>query len=169
MKNLLLFLFVSASIIACTNQETKTELAESAAPAQAETFDKVATEAKLMSMEASWVLSALDKDHGVKFIEENLADDFSQFNANGGKQDKSELLKSKAATKETITEVINGDMVLTFYSDNVATIVGSHVTKGKDEAGKVFTKTSFWTDTFMERKGKWQAIASGESNKKVFN
>lgn len=95
-----------------------------------------------MSMEASWVLSALDKDHGVKFIEENLADDFSQFNANGGKQDKSELLKSKAATKETITEVINGDMVLTFYSDNVATIVGSHVTKGKDEAGKVFTKTS---------------------------
>jgi hypothetical protein len=169
MKNLLLFLFVSASIIACTNKETKTALAESAAPAQAETFDKAAIEAKLMNMEASWVLSALDKDHGVKFIEENLADDFSQFNANGGKQDKSELLKSKAATKETITEVINGDMVLTFYSDNVATIVGSHVTKGKDEAGKVFTKTSFWTDTFMERNGNWQAIASGESNKIVFN
>jgi hypothetical protein len=142
MKNLLLFLFVSASIIACTNKETKTTLAESAAPAQAETFDKAAIEAKLMSMEASWVLSALDIDHGVKFIEENLADDFSRFNANGCKQDKSELLKSKAATKETITEVINGDMVLTFYSDNVATIVGSHVTKGKDEAGKVFTKTS---------------------------
>ena len=60
MKNLLLFLFVSASIIACTNQETKTALAESAAPAQAETFDKAAIEAKLMSMEASWVSSALD-------------------------------------------------------------------------------------------------------------
>ena len=68
MKNLLLCFLVSASIIACTNKETKTELAESAAPAQAETFDKVATEAKLMSMEASWNLSALDKDHGVKFL-----------------------------------------------------------------------------------------------------
>ena len=169
MKNLLLFLFVSASIIACTNKETKTELAESAAPAQAETFDKVAIEAKLMSMEASWNLSALDKDHGVKFLEEIISDDFSQFNASGGKQGKSELLKSRAETKETITEVINGDMVLTFYSDNVATIVGSHVTKGKDEAGKVFTNTSFWTDTFMERNGKWQAIASGGSNQRVFN
>ena len=169
MKNLLLFLFVSASIIACTNKETKTALAESAAPAQAETFDKAAIEAKLMSMEASWNLSALDKDHGVKFLEENLADDFSQFNANGVKQGKSEMLKSKAETKETITEVVNGDMVLTFYSDNVATIVGSNVTKGKDEAGKVFTSTSFWTDTYMERNGKWQAIASGGSNQRVFN
>jgi hypothetical protein len=115
-------------------------------------------------MEASWVLSALDIDHGVKFIEENLADDFSRFNANGCKQDKSELLKSKAATKETITEVINGDRVLTFYSDNVATIVGSHVTKGTDEAGKDYTKTTNWTDTFMERNGKWQCIASGSSS-----
>ena len=60
-------------------------------------------------------------------------------------------------------------MVLTFYSDNVATIVGSHVTKGKDEAGKVYTETSFWTDTYMERNGKWQAIASGSSNQRVFN
>jgi hypothetical protein len=120
-------------------------------------------------MEASWNLSALDKDHGVKFLEEIISDDFSQFNASGGKQGKSELLKSRAETKETITEVINGDMVLTFYSDNVATIVGSNVTKGKDEAGKVYTETSFWTDTFMERNGKWQAIASGGSNQRVFN
>jgi len=169
MKNLLLFLFVSASIIACTNQETKTALAESAAPAQAETFDKVAIEAKLMSMEASWNLSALDKDHGVKFLEEIISDDFSRFNADGVKTGKTEELKRRAEPKGTITEVINGDMVLTFYSDNVATIVGSHVTKGRDEAGKVYTETSFWTDTYMERNGKWQAIASGSSNQRVFN
>ena len=169
MKNLLLCFLVSASIIACTNKETKTELAESAAPAQAETFDKVATEAKLMSMEASWNLSALDKDQGVKFLEEIISDDFSRFNANGVKTGKTEELKRRAETKGTITEVVNGDMVLTFYSDNVATIVGSHVTKGKDEAGKVYTETSFWTDTFMERNGKWQAIGSGSSNQRVFN
>ena len=169
MKNLLLCFLVSASIIACTNKETKTELAESAAPAQAETFDKVATEAKLMSMEASWNLSALDKDQGVKFLEEILADDFSWFNDKGELKNKAEMQKSRAETKGTITEVVNGDMVLTFYSDNVATIVGSHVTKGKDEAGKVYTSTSFWTDTYMERNGKWQAIASGSSNQRVFN
>ena len=169
MKNLLLCFLVSASIIACTNKETKTELAESAAPAQAETFDKVATEAKLMSMEASWNLSALDKDHGVKFLEEILADDFSWFNDKGELKNKAEMQKSRAETKEIKTEVINGDMVLTFYSDNVAIIVGSNVTKGKDEAGKVYTETSFWTDTFMERNGKWQAIASGSSNQRVFN
>ena len=49
------------------------------------------------------------------------------------------MQKSRAETKETKTEVINGDMVLTFYSDNVAIIVGSNVTKGKDEAGLIFT------------------------------
>ena len=30
--------------------------------------------------------------------------------------------------------------------------------------GKAFTKTSFWTDTFMESNGTWQVIGSGSRN-----
>jgi hypothetical protein len=159
MKKLLLSILVSASLIACTNQETKKETATTTS-----TVNKTDLETKLKGIEASWNLSNLDKDHGVKFNDDLLADDFSGFNDKGVKQGKAEVLNSLSDTKGTINSVVNGDMSVTFYGDNVASIVGSHVTKGTDEAGKDYTKTTNWTDTFMERNGKWQCIASGSSS-----
>jgi hypothetical protein len=159
MKKLLLCFLVSASLIACTTPTTKTETATSTPS----TVDKTELETKLKGIEASWNLSQLDKDHGLKLLEEIIADDYLSINNKGVIQNKAELLKSRTENKETITEVINGDMTVTIYSDNVATIVGSNVTKGKDIDGKAFSRTSFWTDTYMKRNGKWQAIGTGES------
>ena len=149
MKKLVLCFLVSASLIACTSKSTvnKTEL-----------------ESTLIKMESSWNLSILDKDHGVKFVNDLVADDFSSYNDKGVKQGKAEVLSSLNDTKGTIISVVNGDMSVTFYGDNVATIVGSHVTKGLDETGKDYTKTTNWTDTFMERNGKWQCITSVSSS-----
>jgi len=159
MKKLLLCFLVSASLIACTTPTTKTETATSASS----TVDKTELETKLKGIEASWNLSQLDKDHGLKLLEEIIADDYLSINNKGVKQNKAELLKSRTENKEIITEVINGDMTVTVFGDNVATIVGSNVTKGKDKDGKAFSRTSFWTDTYMKRNGKWQAIGTGES------
>jgi len=159
MKKLLLCFLVSASLIACTNQETKKETATTTS-----TVNKTDLESRLKEMESSWNLSILDKDRGVKFNDDLLANDFSGFNDKGVKQGKAEVLSSLNDTKGTINSVVNGDMSVTFYGDNVASIVGSHVTKGTDEAGKDYTKTTNWTDTFMERNGKWQCIASGSSS-----
>ena len=160
MKKLVLCIIVSASLVACT---TPTPTTETDSPTTS-TVDKTALEKKIKGMEASWNLSQTDEDHGLKIVEEILADDFIYFNDKGVKQNKAEFLKSITETKETITEVINGEMSLTFYSDNVAIIVGSHVSKGKDIDGKAFSKTSFWTDTYMERNGKWQCIGSGSNS-----
>ena len=159
MKKLLLCFLVSASLIACTTPTTKTETATSTSS----TVDKTELETKLKGIEASWNLSQLDKDHGLKLLEEIIADDYLSINNKGVKQNKAELLKSRTENKEIITEVINGDMTVTVFGDNVATIVGSNVTKGKDKDGKAFSRTSFWTDTYMKRNGKWQAIGTGES------
>jgi len=159
MKKLLLCFLVSASLIACTTPTTKTETATSIPS----TVDKTELETKLKGIEASWNLSQLDKDHGLKLLEEIIADDYLSINNKGVKQNKAELLKSRTENKEIITEVINGDMTVTVFGDNVATIVGSNVTKGKDKDGKAFSRTSFWTDTYMKRNGKWQAIGTGES------
>jgi len=159
MKKLLLCFLVSASLIACTTPTTKTETATSTSS----TVDKSELETKLKGIEASWNLSQLDKDHGLKLLEEIIADDYLSINNKGVKQNKAELLKSRTENKEIITEVINGDMTVTVFGDNVATIVGSNVTKGKDKDGKAFSRTSFWTDTYMKRNGKWQAIGTGES------
>lgn len=160
MKNLLVYFLVSVSLMACTTPAPTTE---TAAPIVS-TVDRAELEIKLKGMEAAWNLSATDEDHGLKYLQEIIADDFLNFNNEGVKQNKAEFIKSLSETKETITEVVNGEMHLTFYSDNVAIIVGSHVSKGKDMDGKAFTKTSFWTDTYMERNGTWQAIASGSRN-----
>jgi hypothetical protein len=160
MKKLFLCILVSASLFACTTPTPTTETAT----ATTSTVDKTELETKLKGIEASWNLSNLDKDHGVKFNDDLLADDFSGFNDKGVKQGKAEVLNSLSDTKGTINSVVNGDMSVTFYGDNVASIVGSHITKGTDEAGKDYTKTTNWTDTFMERNGKWQCIASGSSS-----
>jgi hypothetical protein len=157
MKKILLCFLISASLFACINSAPKTETVSPTT----KTVNKLEIEKKLKALEASWNLSSLDKDHGLKLLEEIIADDFFTITDKGVTQNKAEFLNSRTEKKETITEVINGDMSVTFYSDNVATIVGSHVTNGKDIDGKVFSRTSFWTDTFMERNGKWQSIGSG--------
>jgi len=161
MKKILLSLFVATSLIACNNQETKTETAATTTPA---TLDTAAVAAKIKGMEAAWNLSILDADHGAKAVDEILANDFHQFNSKGEKQNKEEFIKSLSAQDGTITEVINGDMNVTFHGNNVATVLGSHVTKGTDKTGKAFSRTTTWNDTYVERDGKWQCVASGGLN-----
>jgi hypothetical protein len=55
-------------------------------------------------------------------------------------------------------------MNVTFHGNNVATVLGSHVTKGTDKTGKAFSRTTTWNDTYVERDGKWQCVASGGLN-----
>jgi hypothetical protein len=159
MKKLILCFLVSASLIACTTPTPTTETTGATS-----TVDQTELVTKLKGIESSWNLSQIDKDHGLKLLEEIIADDFFTITDKGATQNKAEFLKSRAENKEAIDEVINGDMTVTFYNDNVATIVGSHVTNGKDIDGKAFSRTSYWTDTFMERNGKWQCIGSSGSS-----
>lgn len=161
MKKILLSLFVATSLIACNNQETKTETAAATTPA---TLDTATVAAKIKGMEAAWNLSILESDHGAKVVSEILANDFHQFNSKGEKQNKEEFIKSLSAQDGTIAEVINGDMNVTFHGNNIATVLGSHVTKGTDKAGKAFSRTTTWNDTYVERDGKWQCVASGGLN-----
>ena len=161
MKKILLSLFVATSLIACNNQETKTETAATTTLA---TLDTATVAAKIKGMEAAWNLSILETDHGAKVVSEILANDFHQFNSKGEKQNKEEFIKSLSAQDGTIAEVINGDMNVTFHGNNIATVLGSHVTKGTDKAGKAFSRTTTWNDTYVERDGKWQCVASGGLN-----
>ena len=73
MKKILLCFLVSASLVACTTPTTTTETAT----ATTSTVDKTELETKLKGIEASWNLSQLDKDHGLKLLEEIIADDFN--------------------------------------------------------------------------------------------
>ena len=50
----------------------------------------------------------------------------------------------------------NDKMDVHLYGSNVATVVGASTEKGKDKQGKGFSRSFAWTDTWMEREGKWQ-------------
>ncbi len=43
---------------------------------------------------------------------------------------------------------------------NVAVAVGTTKQRGKDASGKEFSYVYRWTDTWVERNGKWQCVAS---------
>ena len=90
MKKILLCFLVSASLVACTAPTTTTETAT----ATTSTVDKKELETKLKGIEASWNLSVLDKDHGLKLLEEIIADDFFTITDKGVTQNKVEFLKN---------------------------------------------------------------------------
>ena len=128
-------------------------------------LDKDSIATKLKAMEVAWNNSALEKDHGVKTKSDILADDYYQIDSKTGKmQNKTESLLHDTNSKDVTISVVNGAMTVHFYGTNVATVIGSHSTKEKDSKGKISSKTHRWVDTYMERNGKWQCIASGGDN-----
>ena len=52
-------------------------------------------------------------------------------------------------------------MIVKIYASNFAVVVGEHQLKMKDKSGLEYSNKYYWTDTWMERGGKWQAISSG--------
>jgi len=117
--------------------------------------------AKLKALEVLWNNSPLEKDHGAKAYGEILADDFYATCSDGIARNKAEIIKFDTESKDVVASVKLGQMKVNFYGDNLASVTGSHVVKGKTQEGKEFTKNYAWTDVYMERKGKWQCIASG--------
>jgi hypothetical protein len=46
------------------------------------------------------------------------------------------------------------------YAANLATVSGTSTEQGKDKDGKEFNRSYAWIDTWMDRGGNWQCIAS---------
>lgn len=148
MKKFILSISILLLIVVANAQQNKTEIAS-----------------KLKAMEVAWNNASMSKDHGIKVKSEIIADDFYGMGDNNKLLNKQELIKSEAEAFDVTTNVVNGEMYVHFFGDNVATVVGSHVTKGKGKDGKAFTKHFSWTDTYMQRNGKWQCIGSGVNQK----
>jgi ketosteroid isomerase-like protein len=146
-----------------------TLLALAAAPcahAQENTADSSAVQANLKQMEDTWVKALVNKDHAV--VGNMIADDFAGFNPDGKHLGKSQLLDEAKNEPNTLISATNDNMDVHVYGPNLATVSGTTTEKGKDKAGKQFTRSYVWVDTWMERNGKWQCIAEGvmESRKK---
>ena len=119
-----------------------------------------AIETKLKSMEDSWAAAQLQKDRGVGAVGGMLARDYAGVSAKGEIRNKSEQLEHMRSDTDTYTDSKNDTLKVHVYAPNLATVCGTSTEKGKDKDGKEFSRSYAWVDTWMDRSGQWQCIAS---------
>lgn len=113
--------------------------------------------ATIRELENRW-LTAI-KNHDVAAVQALLADNYIGVSATGRFVNKASLLADMRKDKNTYDSATNSGLTVRVHGDT-AVIVGTTRQVGKDPAGKAFTYTYRWTDTWVFRGGTWQCAAS---------
>lgn len=121
--------------------------------------DNAAVEKKIKSMEDAWAAGQLNKDHGASVVDGLLASDYRGITAKGKMLDKKQQLERIRKDTDTYTASKNDSMHVHIYGSDLATVCGTSTENGTDKAGKAFTRSYYWLDTWMQRNGQWQCIA----------
>lgn len=114
--------------------------------------------AKIKNLESNWEAALLT--HDTSAIEKMVADDFIGTSSSGKTGDKSTLLAEAKRDTSTYTSAVSTDMTVRVFGSNVAVVTGIAKESGKTKAGKTFTNTYRFTDTWVERNGEWQLVAA---------
>ena len=131
-------------------------LADTPAPTVATTAKGPSVSQAIKQLEQDWTdaMKAGDVDK----IGQILADDWTGVGYDGSKETKQSLLAGVKSGKYKAESVENGPMDVKVLG-SVAVVQGSDteksVTNGKDSSGKYV-----WTDVWVMRDGRWQAVAS---------
>jgi len=118
-------------------------------------------ETKIKAVEDSWAAAQLQKDHGAGVIDGLLANDYAGVGSKGEMRDKAKQMEHIRADTDTYSYSKNDSMTVHAYGPDLATVCGTSTEKGKDKDGKEFNRSYAWVDTWTQRNGKWQCIASG--------
>jgi len=114
----------------------------------------------LKQIERDWVKAGQTKDAAA--LDAILADDWTAIEYDGQKENKAQAMADLKATDSSLQSITLGEMTVKVLG-SAAIVQGSDTEKstykGKDSSGKYL-----WMDVFVNRNGKWQAVAS-ESTK----
>jgi ketosteroid isomerase-like protein len=119
---------------------------------------KMSVSAMLKDNENRW--SAAIAKHDTATIESMVAPDFIGVNFRGKVQNRRAILAEVKSDKDTYTSTKAEKLDVHMYGTGVAVVVGMANVKGTAKDGKVFDRTYRFTDTWMNRGGNWQCIAS---------
>ena len=108
-------------------------------------------------LEEKWENAILKRD--TKTVGEMLANDYVGVNEKGEHENRADLLSRMNKETDTLTSAKIADLTVHVYGPNVAVAIGDAAEQGKDKDGKSFDRVFRFTDTWMERDGKWQCIA----------
>ena len=114
--------------------------------------------AKLHGLEDKWEQSIVDHDAAV--IDELVADDFIGTGSTGKLGGKGALIAEAKRDKNVYKTAVARHLGVRVYGSHVAIVTGIAKETGKDPDGKPFEHSYRFTDTWMDRDGHWQCIAS---------
>lgn len=112
----------------------------------------------IKQLEQEWE-SAIAK-HDPSIIERVVADDFVGVSSSGRIGDKNTLIAEAKRDKNTYKTASARQMTVRTYGARVAVVLGMTKESGTTASGRPFDHTYRFTDTWMERDGKWQCIAA---------
>lgn len=112
----------------------------------------------IKAFEKEWEASLLKHDSSV--IERLVADDFIGVSSTGKIGDKLALLYESKRDKNVYKIAAARQLSVRVYGPHVAVALGITRESGTDNAGRPFDHTFRFTDTWLERGGKWQCVAA---------
>lgn len=154
-------------------EKSATPAAEKSAPkkekAEAGTTAKTSTaatkpmvkgnmETQLKDIENRWEAAFQSKD--AKVVEEILAENYVLTNDKGKVFNRRGAMKEFKKNTDTLEKASTSDMVVHPINKDAAVVTGMAREVGKDKSGKKFDRTYRWTDTYVNRNGKWECVAS---------
>ena len=110
----------------------------------------------LMQLERDWTQASLKKDLAV--LDKIMADDWVNIDFQGKTVTKAETLANLKAGSPATQAAGIGEMKVRIFGDS-AIVTGSDTEKSTLKGKDVIDKY-LWTDVFVKRDGRWQAVAS---------
>ena len=96
-------------------------------------------------------------------VDELVASDFSGVNSKGKFINKAALMAELKDDSDTYKSARNEKLNVRICGPSTAVVTGSARARGATKDGKSFDRTYRFTDTWVERDGKWQCVASQAS------
>ncbi len=155
---------VSEKSLAAKSEKTKASPVAKATPAATAAQRSVArgnVESQLKEIEDTYERAV--QSHNLAAIEPFVADDCVVTNFKGRVMDRRAWLSEFKKDTDTYTNAKNMKMTVHMAAANVAIVTGRSREIGQDKAGKAFDRTFLWTDTFVDRNGKWMVVGSHSS------
>jgi len=119
---------------------------------------KMSVEAALKDNENRW--EAAIAKHDAVSVGSMVADDFVGVYFDGKVISKSGVMAESKKDRDTYKSAVNEKLAVHTYGPNVAVVVGTAHEKGTGKDGKPFDRKFRFTDTWVERSGRWQCVAS---------
>ncbi len=143
---------------AAQKKEKPARLPQSPSSAAAAPSKKMGVEATLKDNENRWESSYAAHDSSV--AQSLVASDFNGVYWDGRVMGKAGVISEIKKDKDTYKSAVNEKLAVHSYGPGVAVVVGTAHEKGTTKDGKPFDRTFRFTDTWVQRGGQWQCVAS---------